>query len=312
MWGRGAGDGSGSKGGLGAAGTSPRSSEVPGVLGTPKQGASLWRPGLAGGDQGDAGRRGRSGRCRGGSIPKAVVLAWCPSHGEDAVLPKVRSAALGRQLWGVLGEVWAGVCSDQGLPGSSGSLWHGVGLVDLQGESSVVLELPAGGCSLLGKVLGAPKRQQVWLDHYASTPWGTRLWEMEAGDGEQRRAPGTWHPWVHTGVFTCSHTRQCLHPGHGAGAELWLILQGSGPLCPRVHPGQGAGTRGWLRPRAWHTVAFSSCHSHAGVQGENVLGNGTSEPPCTSQVWLAGQSPARCSPKLQGAECFPLPNLVAA
>ncbi|XP_071884535.1 bladder cancer associated transcript 1 isoform X2 [Anas platyrhynchos] len=89
MRGRGAGDSSGSKGGLGAAGTSPRSLEVPGVLGTPKQGASLWRPGLAGGDQGDAGRRGRSGQCRGGSIPKPVVLAWCPSRGEDAVLPKV-------------------------------------------------------------------------------------------------------------------------------------------------------------------------------------------------------------------------------
>lgn len=215
MRGRGAGDSSGSKGGLGAAGTSPRSLEVPGVLGTPKQGASLWRPGLAGGDQGDAGRRGRSGRCRGGSIPKPVVLAWCPSRGEDAVLPKVRSAALGWRLRGVLGEVWAGACGAQGLPGSSGSLWHGVGLVDLQGESSVVLELPAGGCSLLGKVLGAPKRQQVWLDHYASTPWCMRLWEIEDGAGEQRRAQGTWHPWVRTGVFSACTQGSVLVLSHG-------------------------------------------------------------------------------------------------
>lgn len=94
-------------------------------------------------------------------------LARCPSRGEDAVLPKVRSAALGRRLRAVLASLR---CVARGWWFSDGH----VSSCSNAGESSLALELPCIACNRLGMVLGTkaepqghiPKSREVRLGRF--------------------------------------------------------------------------------------------------------------------------------------------------
>jgi len=80
---------------------------APASAGRPLHRASLRCPGFGGGGQGAE----RRGRCRRWRLPCQAPcwLVWCPSRGDDAALPKVRSAALGRRLRALLGSLRRGV-----------------------------------------------------------------------------------------------------------------------------------------------------------------------------------------------------------
>lgn len=207
-------------------------------------------------------------------------LARCPSRGEDAALPKVRSAALGRRLRAVLASLqcvaWGWWFSDGHVSSCSNA-----------GESSLALELRA-------TTLGwrwVPKRshraisQRAVKSGLADLPFecamrneikavwvrGVDWCRIQGADTHAGLLAPTQHPRARAGVFAGRPLqRNACTQGRNVGAK-GCSCRGRGVRLPGRAPGPG---REHDCVRRWgHMVAcFFTCCSYMGVKRGKTLG----------------------------------------